>query len=100
METNSQENQGVKNMDTQKIIIIESRKSIGVAFLLTFFFGPFGMLYSTVVGGIIMLIASVVVGLVTFGFGVFITWPICIIWGMIAADNHNKRISNRIKRLD
>lgn len=60
-------------------------KSILLAFVLTFFFGPFGMLYSTVVGGIIMLVVCLIFGAMTLGFGLVVLWPICIIWGTVAA---------------
>lgn len=67
-------------------------KSVGVSLLLTFFFGPLGMFYSTVWGAIIMIIISVVLFLVTFGIGVFITWPVSMIWGAIAASAHNNKV--------
>ena len=55
-------------------------------------FGPLGMLYSTVAGGIIMFILSIIIAIVTFGFGLFITWPVCIIWGTLAASQSNAQI--------
>ncbi|MCG3119873.1 MAG: hypothetical protein ALAOOOJD_02410 [bacterium] len=64
-------------------------KSIGVSLLLTFFFGPLGMLYSTIWGGIIMLIVSIILGLITLGLSLFLTWPICMIWGAVAANSYN-----------
>lgn len=73
----------------QTVVIIRNQKSIGLSILLTLFFGPLGMLYSTVSGGIIMLIISVVIGFLTFGFGALFTWPICIIWGAVAASRSN-----------
>ena len=65
----------------------QRQKSMAVAFLLTFFFGPLGMLYSTVAGALIMLVVSVVLGFLTAGLSLFVTWPICIIWAMMAARN-------------
>jgi hypothetical protein len=73
-------------------IIIKSQKSVGLALVLTFLFGPLGMLYSTILGAVIMLVITGLVGLFTFGLGLFITWPICIIWGAMAASNSNKKI--------
>ena len=88
-------------------------KSVGVAFVLTFFFGPFGMFYSTVAGALILLgitlvislLVGVVVGLitlVTFGFGAFLVvlaplvgipiWITSMIWGCVAASHHNDRV--------
>ncbi len=71
-------------------------KNIGVAFMLAFFFGPLGMLYSTIVGGIIMLIVSVIVALITLGFGLVATWPICIVWAVIAVNIHNKKLVGKM----
>lgn len=73
-------------------IVIKKKKSILLAILLTLFFGPLGMLYSTVSGAIIMLIISVIIGFFSFGIGVFITWPICIIWGALAARGKKETI--------
>lgn len=73
------------------INVQQKPKSVGVSILLTFFFGPLGMLYSTISGGVIMLVISIVAFIFTFGFSTFITHPICIIWGAVAADNENKR---------
>jgi hypothetical protein len=68
---------------------------VGVAFVLTWFFGPLGMLYSTVSGALIMLgvlvVGTIFVGIVTFGLGLMVFWPFVwlasIIWGCVAAAN-------------
>ena len=62
-------------------------KSVGVAFLLTFLFGPLGMFYSTVSGALIMCLVTLLAAAGTAGAALFITWPICIIWGCVAASN-------------
>lgn len=88
-------------------------KSVGVAFLLTFLFGPFGMFYSTVAGALILLAITVVVSalsalivglitLATFGFGAVLAflaplaglpvWITSMIWGCLAASHHNDRV--------
>lgn len=74
----------------QQIVILES-KSVGVAILLSIFFGPLGMLYSTVVGGIIMLVISLPLAIFTLGISLFITHPICVIWGALAAGRSQKK---------
>jgi len=73
-------------------VIVTSTKSMGISIILTVFFGPLGMLYSTIWGGIIMLVISAVVGLLTFGLGLLITWPICIIWAAVATNSYNKKL--------
>lgn len=92
------------------------RKNVGVAFLLTFLFGPLGMLYSTVTGALVMLgitfvvslIAGVIVGLIslaTFGLGAFLVvlaplvglpiWIASLIWSCLAASGHNDRVQQQ-----
>lgn len=94
-------------------VYLAPEKSVGVAFVLTFFFGPFGMFYSTVAGALIMLaiglgvslLAGVVVGLITLmtlGIGALLVglaplvglpiWITSIIWGCLAASRHNERV--------
>lgn len=75
--------------------VIGFPKSVGAALALTFFLGPLGLFYSSVVGGVVMLIASVVFASFTFGVSLFITWPICMIWGAIAASNYNATLASR-----
>lgn len=95
------------------IYVAQAPKSVGVAFVLTFFFGCFGMFYSTVTGALVMiavatglvviaLILSFLLTVVTLGFGAFtvglapfvglLTWPVSIIWGCLAASNHNEKL--------
>lgn len=66
------------------------RKSTILALVLTVFFGPFGMLYSTVPGAIIMLVAYVAIGIPTLGWGLAVLHPIAIIWGVWAAHRTNQ----------
>ena len=65
------------------------RKSVGVAFVLTFFFGPLGMFYSTVSGALVMLLISLVLVPVTAGVGSILVWPASIVWGCVAASRTN-----------
>jgi hypothetical protein len=71
-------------------IVVRPPKSVGLAILLTVFFGPLGMFYSTVPGAFVMMFMSFVLFFMTAGLSVFITWPICIIWGAMAADSYNR----------
>jgi hypothetical protein len=65
------------------------RKSVVIALLLTFFFGPFGMLYSTVTGAIVMLILYVALGIPTLGWALAGLHPIALIWAAWAAHKSN-----------
>lgn len=58
---------------TQTVIIMGSnKKSMGLAIILALFFGPLGLLYSSVTGGIIMLVVSGIIAVFTLGFGLLI----------------------------
>lgn len=84
---------GVVMTADQKIVIVQGAgKSTMVAVILAFLFGPLGMMYSTVSGGVIMLIISLIVGIFTLGFGLLFTWPVCVIWAALAADRQNKKV--------
>jgi len=50
------------------------------------------MLYSTILGGVIMGLISLIVGIVTLGVGLLITWPICVIWAGVAAYSYNNKL--------
>jgi hypothetical protein len=67
-----------------------NRKSVLLSLVLTFFLGPFGMLYSTVSGALIMLVLYVALGVPTFGWALAGLHPIAMIWGAIAADRANR----------
>jgi hypothetical protein len=75
------------------VVMVSRQKSVGVAFVLTFLFGPLGMLYSTVRGALIMLgvlfLGGFVAGVVTLGLAWLVWWPLVwvgsIVWGCIAA---------------
>ncbi len=73
-------------------IIVTPTKSVGISIILTVIFGPLGMFYSTIPGAIIMLIVSGIVGIVTLGYGLIVTHPICVVWGALAAHSYNKKL--------
>ena len=68
---------------------MNNRKSVLLSLVLTFFLGPFGMLYSTVPGALIMLVVYVVLGIPTLGWAIAALHPIAMIWGAVAADRAN-----------
>ncbi len=80
---------------------IREKKSIVVTLLLTIIFGPIGLLYATIIGGIIMtapfLIFFFYLNDTMLAIGSTIVylpfaWVISIIWGMIAVSIYNKRV--------
>jgi hypothetical protein len=81
-------------MDENKpqVVIVRGTKSVGVSILLTFLLGPLGMFYSTILGAIIMLVVSGLLAVMTAGISLFLTQPICIIWGAVAAKSYNGKL--------
>lgn len=77
-------------------IIVTSTKSIAISLILTFLFGALGMLYSTIWGAIIMIVVSIIVATVTLGMGLFLVWPVCMIWGALAAASYNKKLLAKV----
>ncbi len=67
------------------------QKSMGVAILLAIAFGPIGLLYASVTGGIVMFVVSLIVLPLTLMLGIFITWPACVIWAAIAVNKHREQ---------
>lgn len=75
------------------VMVLGPQKSVGVALLLTFFFGPLGMLYSTILGGVVMFFVTLLAIPLTTGLGLLLTWPICMVWAATAASSTNGRVS-------
>lgn len=73
-------------------VVVVQQKSVAVALLLTFFFGPLGMFYSTISGAVIMIFVNIFMVIFTLGIGLLFTWPICMIWGAVAASQANSRV--------
>ena len=71
-------------------VVVRPPKSVAAAIILAVFFGPLGMLYSTVAGALVMMLVSFVLAIMTAGISFFLTWPICIIWAAVAADAYNR----------
>lgn len=76
---------------TTQTVVVVPQKSVGVAVLLSFFFGPFGMLYSTVWGGLAIFFLNIYLLFTTLGLGWFFTWIVGIIWAGVAASMHNSK---------
>jgi hypothetical protein len=70
-------------------------KSMAASILLSFFFGPFGMFYSTIPGALVMLFAGGAFDLLTMGIGVLLTWPGCILWSTLATNSHNNKVRHQ-----
>lgn len=82
----------------QTIIVVNKQKSAAIAILLTIFFGPLGLLYSSVIGGVVMIILGLVIGLITFGIGLVVVWVGSIIWAAVAVAMINKKQDKLIQK--
>lgn len=95
------------------LVVVKNPKNKGIAILLVILFGPLGLLYSTIIGGLIMtFIYGIFLILVSIGvlsgigilllgdihslliifISVVMYWLLCIIWALNAVDNYNDRI--------
>lgn len=77
-------------------VYLGQEKSVASAIVLSFFFGPLGMLYSTVAGALVMFFVGGFFILVTFGVAVLLVWPGSILWAALAANAHNQRIRHQL----
>ena len=103
--TMSVSNQQTQPKSNQSFVVPGKEKSVLAAFLLSFFFGPPGLFYASVKGGIIMFAISVLVFLLRLitGPGLILAilslgiWIACMIWAYNAAKQSIKDVERRIK---
>lgn len=67
------------------VVQLDKPKSVFAAFFLAFLFGPLGLLYASIAGGIIMTILALITVPLTAFFAALVIWPICMIWAVVAA---------------
>lgn len=60
-------------------------KDVKAAVLLALFFGPLGLMYATVGGGLFSLFLLIVLGLFTVGIGIAPVWGLSVLWAWLAA---------------
>jgi hypothetical protein len=82
----------------QSVINVGSRRSVFGAVVLALLFGPLGMLYSTVLGALVMFFVSALVGIPTLGLGLLITIPLGAIWAGLSASAKNRRIGTTVSQ--
>lgn len=75
-------------------------KSVGAALALTFFFGPLGLFYINVRGALIAVVVSIIVGLLTLGFGLLFVWPVTMVWAAVTASKKHQEFEEwKIRKL-
>jgi hypothetical protein len=75
-----------------RVVAYREPKSVALAVLLAFLFGPLGMIYSTGTGAVVMFLVNVLLVLPTLGLILLITIPVGMLWAGIAASNSNQRV--------
>ncbi|OGU12653.1 MAG: hypothetical protein A2X61_10905 [Ignavibacteria bacterium GWB2_35_12] len=88
-------------MSETRIMVNAPTKNVAVSVLLTIFFGGFGLLYSTVKGGIIMSIIEFINFWLCFLIiGLFLApviHLICVIWGVTAVNKYNRELLDSLR---
>ena len=54
------------------------------ALLLVVLFGPVGLLYTSVRGGVALILVALVGAIFTMGLAPLAVWPVCILWVLMA----------------
>lgn len=75
-----------------QMIITQAPKSMGLALILTFLFGPLGLLYANVRDGLIMICISIAVAFLTLGFGLIFVWIGSMVWAYMDVEKYNKAL--------
>jgi len=81
---------------TTNFIAVGKEKSMVVALILTFLFGPLGLLYATVPGALILLVLTIVIGFFTLGIGFIVGWLASMIWAVISVNSNNSKIKRTL----
>lgn len=89
---------------TINISIQRPAKSMALAVLLALFFGPLGLLYASISGGIIMMFVDLgilIASVLTLGLasGLFlVTQVVTIVWAVLAVQGRDKAVLTQIKQ--
>ena len=101
---------------TTPFIVTKSPKSIGIAMLLTLLFGPIGLFYASISGGLIMTIIPIIFILLLYAgvlqensllmawtsgliiIFILIYWLIILIWAVISVRSYNEELEVDAKR--
>ena len=81
-------------------LVVGQEKSVAASIVLTFFFGPLGMFYSTVTGALVMLFAGTAFVVLTLGLGIIVVFPGSIVWAALAANSHNTRLRMQLHQMN
>lgn len=68
-------------------------KNLAVALLFSVFLGPVGLLYSSTVGGVIMIILGVIMVHGMLAIPIVMVWLASCVWSVVAVNRYNKLLS-------
>ena len=74
------------------------KKSLLKGIILSLFFGPFGLFYSSVVLGIVLVVATPIIGFLSGEVPIGL-WPISIVVSIFAVRRHNSRLKQELLRV-
>jgi hypothetical protein len=69
-------------------------KSVVLALVLTFFFGPLGLLYASIPGAVALTLLAAAGVVPTFGFVLVFVWPASMVWAVIAASAKHRSFAH------
>ena len=95
IQTDLSSNKKPENPIQQNVVVLGNAKSVGVAFFLALLFGPLGLLYASILGGVTMFFVALILFFILPVIGAVISWIACIIWACVAANNANKKLVTR-----
>lgn len=78
------------------VTLVEGRKSLGLALVLSFLFGPLGVLYVSALWGVLMIVLGAIVGALSFGIGPLLNWPLSMIAAATLVFVKNSRLKRQI----
>ena len=68
-------------------------KSVAGALLFSVILGPVGLLYSSFLGGVIMIIVGFIVACAKYPIPILMVWLISCIWSVSAVNKYNANVS-------
>lgn len=91
--------------EAARLMAIQAKqKNLAVAVILVLFFGGLGLLYTSIMGGIVAIIVALVIlvlGAITMGLGWFLFlpyWVVVIIYTIVSINKQNNAVVNEMMR--
>lgn len=83
----------------QKIKPLLPFKSVAVTLLFSVFLGPVGLLYSSVWGGVVMIILGFIVLSSQLFVPIALVWVMSSVWAVAATNGYNKKLLNMMLKM-